>query len=73
MSILTNINKVKGIKRMKQQFIKTADADVAKELRSNGYRELNKEGKYFVFLNNGNMKFSEESRKKFVYTDKMFC
>lgn len=58
---------------MKQQFIKTADAVVAAELRGNGYQELNKEGKYFVFLNNGNMKFSEESRKKFVYTDKMFC
>lgn len=58
---------------MKQQFIRTADVDVVAELRSSGYQELNKEGKYFVFLNNGNLKFSKEIKNKIAYSDKYYC
>ena len=57
---------------MKQQFIKTSDSQVANELRTHGYTELNREGKYYVFVNNGHVTFSEEDRKKMIYTDKFF-
>ena len=53
------------------KFIKTSDAELAKNLRLYGYKELKKQGKFFVFINNGVACFSEEDKKKAVYTDKM--
>lgn len=52
-------------------FIKTSDAELAKELRASGYKELKSQGKFFVFLNNGSATFSAEQNKKMVMTNKM--
>lgn len=52
-------------------FIKTSDAELAKELRASGYKELKPQGKFFVFINNGNANFSAEQNKKMVITNKM--
>jgi len=58
---------------MKQQFIKTSDEEVANELRNLGYNELNKEGKFFVFLNHNYIKnFSNNIKKKMIFTDKIY-
>ena len=52
-------------------FIKTSDKELANELRLAGYKELKSQGKFFVFLNNGKVQFSEEQNKKLHYTNKM--
>ena len=52
-------------------FIKTSDAELAAELRASGYKELKRQGKFFVFLNNGNANFSAEQGRKMVLTNKM--
>lgn len=50
-------------------FIKTSDENTAKMLRAEHFQELSKEGKFFVFLNNGTQKFSDN--KNIVYTNKL--
>lgn len=52
-------------------FIKTSDEELAKTLRISGYKELKKQGKFFVFLNNGKLEFSQEQEKKMIHTNKM--
>ena len=52
-------------------FIKTSDEELAGNLRLSGYKELKKQGKFFVFLNNGKLNFTQEQEKKMVYTNKM--
>jgi hypothetical protein len=52
-------------------FIKTNDEELAKNLRLSGYKELKKQGKFFVFLNNGKLKFTEEQEQKMIRTNKM--
>ena len=52
-------------------FIKTSDEELAKTLRFSGYKELKKQGKFFVFLNNGKLNFTQDQKKKMVYTNKM--
>lgn len=52
-------------------FIKTSDTELAQKLRASGYKELKSQGKFFVFLNNGNAIFSAEQNKKMVITNKM--
>lgn len=50
-------------------FLKTQDVGVANELRSSGLQELPKEGKFFVFINNGKQQFADN--KNIVYTNKL--
>ena len=52
-------------------FIKTSDAELAKELRASGYKELKSQGKFFVFLNHGKANFTAEQSKKMILTNKM--
>ena len=52
-------------------FIKTQDAELAKKLRFSGYKELKKQGKFFVFVNSGKWTFSAEDKKKAIFTNKM--
>lgn len=53
-------------------FIRTSNADTAKELRSIGYKELNKEGKYFVFANANTLTFSDNIDQGTInYTNKL--
>lgn len=52
-------------------FIKTSDAELAQTLRLQGFKELKKQGKFFVFINNGKANFSSEQEKRLVYTNKM--
>lgn len=54
-----------------EKFIKTSDAELADELRSMGFKELKSQGKFFVFINNRNVYFSEKKKKKLMYTNKM--
>ena len=54
-----------------ENFIKTSDAELAKQLRLYGYTELKQQGKFFVFINNSCAKFTVEEKKKVVFTNKM--
>jgi hypothetical protein len=54
-----------------EKFIKTQDAELAKNLRELGYKELKSQNKFFVFINNGKVSFSSEEKKKLTYTNKM--
>lgn len=49
-------------------FIKTSDEKVAEELRTHGYKELSKQGKFFVFINDlsKNQNFNKD---KVIYTN----
>lgn len=51
-------------------FIRTQDDNVADYLRLNKYTELPKQGKFFVFLNDGKATFSETVKKKIVIDNK---
>ena len=48
-------------------FIKTSDAETAETLRKLGYHELESQGKFFVFINDGFVTFSDQ--KNIVYTN----
>ncbi len=52
-------------------FIKTSDAELAGTLRLQGFKELKKQGKFFVFINKGTVHFSSDDEKKVIYTNKM--
>ena len=54
-----------------EKFIKTQDAELAKQLRTLGFKELKPQGKFFVFINNSKINFSAEDKKKLAYTNKM--
>jgi len=49
-------------------FIKTSDEEVAKELRKNNYKELSKQGNFFVFINDASKKQTFD-KKKVIYTN----
>lgn len=52
-------------------FLKTNNEVTAIKLRSLNYKELPKEGSFFVFVNKtGKLDFAED--KNIVYTDKLF-
>lgn len=52
------------------KFIKTSDSETAENIRSLGFQELPKEGKFFVFINEtGKLNFANE--EKIVYTNKL--
>lgn len=53
------------------KFIKTSDTELAKTLRSQGFKEIKSQGKFFVFINDAKRVFSAEDRKKIILTDKM--
>ena len=54
------------------KFIKTQDEELAKNLRLSGYKELKKQGKFFVFVNNSaKYTFSAEDEKIIIRTNKM--
>ena len=42
-----------------------------KELLENGFELLNKEGSYYIFINDGKVNFSKEVQKEVFYTDKL--
>lgn len=53
-----------------KNLIKTMDENTASELRNAGYPELSKQGQFFVFVNIGkNLTFTEEDKKKMVFTN----
>lgn len=55
-------------------FIRTSNEDTAEMLRKEKFTELPKEGKFWVFINDKNVKFSKEEKKEknIIYTNKMF-
>lgn len=53
-----------------EHFVKTQDEGVANELRAQGFQELSKEDKYFVFINESK-KVKTFDEKKVIYTDKI--
>lgn len=52
------------------KFIKTRDSETAENIRSLGFKELPKEGDYFVFINDQS-KSNFANKEKIVYTDKL--
>ena len=50
------------------KFIKTSDEYTANIFRKHAFCELPKEGKFFVFVNNGRVNFDFD-KKKIVYTN----
>lgn len=57
----------------KVNFIKTNSEETASTLRSLGYTELNKQGAFFCFLNDGKQDFSKEhiTNNTIIYTNKI--
>ena len=51
-----------------KHFIQTSDEEVAKELREEGYQELSKQGRFFIFINEAK-KVKTFDEDKIVYTD----
>ena len=56
---------------MKQLFIRTKDENTKNTLLENGFTFLNKEGEFYIFINDGKVNFSEEVQKEIFYTDKV--
>lgn len=56
---------------MKQNFIKTSDANTAEMLRNDHFTELPKQGDFFVFINDSTMKFSKQTEKQIIFTNTM--
>ena len=56
---------------MRQLFIRTRDEKTKQTLEENGFQLLNKEGDYYIFINDGKVDFSEEVQKEVFYTDKL--
>lgn len=56
---------------MKQLFIRTKDENTKNTLLENGFTLLNKEGEFYIFINDGKVNFSEEVQKVIFYTDKV--
>ena len=56
---------------MKQLFIRTQDETTKDVLLKCGFTFLNKEGKFYVFINDGKVNFSEEVQKEVFYTNKL--
>jgi len=56
---------------MKQLFIRTQDEATKNLLLKCGFTFLNKEGNFYIFLNDGKVSFSEDVRKEVFYTDKL--
>lgn len=53
-------------------FLQTSDEETAEILRKEGLEELEKNGKFFVFVNNKKIKFSNNVDKtKVLYTNKL--
>lgn len=51
-------------------FIKTQDIETAKKLREEGFQEITETGsKFFTFVNNGTISFSEEEKKNITYSN----
>ena len=56
---------------MRQLFIRTRDKKTKQTLEENGFQLLNKEGDYYIFINDGKVNFSEEVQKEVFYTNKL--
>ena len=56
---------------MKQLFIRTKDEHTKDTLLKNGFTFLNKEGVYYIFVNDGKVVFSDDVQKEVFYTDKL--
>ena len=54
---------------MRQLFIRTQDEDTYQLLLDNGYTFLNKEGNFFIFINDGKDNFSEKVHKDIYYNN----
>lgn len=55
---------------VKMNFIRTSDEDTRDKLINLGFTFLQKDGKFFCFLNDGKQVFNED--KKIIYTDKVY-
>lgn len=53
-----------------EHFVKTSDEGVANELRKQGFQELSKQDKFYVFINEPS-KIKTFDEKKIFYTDKL--
>lgn len=54
---------------MGTKFIRTFDKEIAEKLKAAGYVMIDDENKAFTFINAGTLTFSEEERKKVVYSN----
>ena len=50
-------------------FIKTSDINIAKELRNAGFKELSREGKLFVFINDSDIYADLDKKSGVVLTN----
>lgn len=51
-----------------EHFVKTSDEGVAKQLREQGFQELSKQDKFYVFINEPS-KIKTFDEKKIIYTN----
>lgn len=52
-------------------FIKTTDVETAEKLKTAGFTLVNKSGNCWTFMNDKNTQFSENEKKKIVYSNKL--
>lgn len=52
-------------------FLYVEDEKTIKELKANGFTFLNKNGKVATFLNDGKLQFSDDIKKKVVFSKKL--
>ena len=56
---------------MEQFFIRTQDENIKELLLNNNFTFLNKEGDFYIFVNDGNAKFSDSVRNEIYYSNKL--
>lgn len=54
---------------MQGNFIKTSDTALAKKLRESGFTSVSQEDEMFIFINDGKAVFSDNEKKRLVYSD----
>lgn len=54
---------------MQGNFIKTSDTALAKKLQESGFTSVSQEDEMFIFINDGKAVFSDNEKKRLVYSD----
>lgn len=54
---------------MKSNFIKTSDEKMADKLIESRFTFVCRQGNFYTFINDGKLLFSDDEKKKVIYTD----
>jgi len=59
------------VRIMEQFFIRTRDENTKELLLKNNFTFLNKEGDFYIFINDGKAEFSDSVRDEIYYSNKL--